>query len=174
MWRCRCHCTFYFVIRAENKLSSVTVRSDGRSFPAAALNTMASPSLQIKAWGGWLLGAVRAGILWWSWVDRKLQNESRRLCPSVALSHKCELSGRAALSYAWLAPPRQALIAALSHLVLRNGDKRKTTCSCCTFSSEKEHCKEIAVNANVQSCHERAMWLTAPALSSAEETRWIC
>lgn len=69
-----------FVIRVENKLSSVKWQQVAL---AAALNTTAvSPSLQIKARGGWLLGAVCAGVLWWSWVDRKLQNESRHLCPS--------------------------------------------------------------------------------------------
>lgn len=91
------------------KLSSVTFRK--QVVAAAAVNTAAAtPSLQIKARGGWLLGAVRAGVLGWSWVDGKLQNESWRFCPlSDTFSQiRTHWTGRV---YAWLAPPGWDLVA---------------------------------------------------------------
>ncbi len=99
---------------------------------AAPNTTAAAPSLQIKALGGWLLGAVHAfGEAEWIENFRMTHDIS---APRVALSHKCEHIGRAAFTPGWLRPSQVWWQRCLIHFLKRRC-QAPTTCWHRSFSS---------------------------------------
>lgn len=71
------HRLFTLSLQLKISCSSVTFRKQKWQPVWSA----ATPSRHIKARGGWLLGADRAGEPLWSWENRKHQNESWCVCP---------------------------------------------------------------------------------------------